>query len=90
MRLPPSNCLDQIDGGREADVICVRLECQAQHPDLFAFHYPQRPADFFHEVIDAPFIDFLRFLQHRKIHAGLFRQVHECLQIFRQAESAET
>ncbi len=43
------------DGGCEADIVGVRLECQPPHGDLLATHNPQFFSDFLDEMVHASF-----------------------------------
>ena len=81
---------NHFDGRREADVVGIGLEGQAQDADLLFLDDPQRLAHFFDELIDAALIDGSVSLSSVKSTPWLSARCDERLNILGQAESAKT
>ena len=75
--------------GREANVVRIRLESQAQHRNVFSLHHPQRFVHFFQNAVDPLLVHAFSSLQNVEVHADRFRQVDERLNVFRETEAAE-
>ena len=60
---------DDFERGREANVVGIGFEREAQDADLFVLDDPKRLANFFDKQIDAALVDLLGFFEHVEVHA---------------------
>src|SRR5580700_5978298 len=80
---------DEVNRGRETDVVRIGFESEAEHADLLFLDHPEGAANLLKKNVNAPPVHFFRFFQQREIHAGALRQMYERLQILGKAETAE-
>ena len=81
--------LDHLERRRIANVIGVGLERQAKHRHPLAFDHPQSFEDFGDEALDALFVDALGGFEDVEVHADRAGEMHEGLQVLREAEATE-
>src|SRR5260370_26636790 len=74
----------------KANVVGIWLKRQAEDGDFTTADYPQLLPNFLNETLSATLVDVFHFFQQREITPGFRGDSHECLDIFREAEPAET
>ncbi len=81
--------LNDFERRREANVVRIGFEGQAEHGNMFALYHPKRLVDFFKKTVDTLLVDALRGFQDIEIDSHGGREMDEGLHILGKAKAAK-